>query len=113
MQDILYNASSCADINNYVRTKTGWLMELMTHVQWDAIDKAFDKITPYNKIRILKFQHNWLPTTAHLHDIYPLDSPKCLLQINRNFDGITLLRVACPNTGLLCKQSTYKPSIQT
>eukprot|EP00957_Ditylum_brightwellii_P057969 4395487-Ditylum_brightwellii.AAC.1 len=75
MQDILCNTSNCANINNYVRTKTSWSIELMAHIQCDAIGKAFDKLSLYNRIRVLKFQHNWLPTAVHLHDIYSSESP--------------------------------------
>eukprot|EP00957_Ditylum_brightwellii_P052066 3949362-Ditylum_brightwellii.AAC.1 len=136
-------------------------MELITHVHWDVFGQAFDKLSLYSKIRVLKFQHNLLPTMACLHDIYPSKSPKfpicahldedwkhlftcsckmacsarlhmfakfctglmksntnrtickVLLQINRSLDGITLSRAACPNTGLLHKQSTNAPSTQT
>eukprot|EP00957_Ditylum_brightwellii_P058165 4410950-Ditylum_brightwellii.AAC.1 len=38
---------------------------------------AFDALTLYNKIRVLKFQHNWTPTAARLGKLYPGDSCIC------------------------------------
>eukprot|EP00957_Ditylum_brightwellii_P165687 12613377-Ditylum_brightwellii.AAC.1 len=45
-------------------------MELIELVQWTALGRAFDGLSSYNKIRVLKFQHNWLPTAKRLHELY-------------------------------------------
>eukprot|EP00957_Ditylum_brightwellii_P074692 5677253-Ditylum_brightwellii.AAC.1 len=62
MQDVLRDASCCADIHAYVQQKTRWTLLIMDWVRWEAIGSAFDSLSLSNKICSLKFQHNWLPT---------------------------------------------------
>eukprot|EP00957_Ditylum_brightwellii_P192884 14686263-Ditylum_brightwellii.AAC.1 len=50
---------------------------MMTMVQWDALGHAFDALTLYKKIRVLKFQHNWIPIAARLGKLYPGESCIC------------------------------------
>eukprot|EP00957_Ditylum_brightwellii_P025118 1901296-Ditylum_brightwellii.AAC.1 len=86
VQDVLWDASGCADIQIYVRTKTVWVPEMMDWVWWQAIGSAFDSLSLRNKIRTLNFQHNWLPTMTHLHSLYPLESPLCPICAEANED---------------------------
>eukprot|EP00957_Ditylum_brightwellii_P187849 14302654-Ditylum_brightwellii.AAC.1 len=49
----------------------------MDWVQWFALGNAFDDLSLYNKIRVLKFQHNWLPTAKWLQRLYRTESAAC------------------------------------
>eukprot|EP00957_Ditylum_brightwellii_P037335 2825805-Ditylum_brightwellii.AAC.1 len=64
IQDILWDASNCTDIQTYIWKKTGWTAELMQNVQWPVLGNVFDSLSLYNKVWVLKFQHKWLPTAA-------------------------------------------------
>eukprot|EP00957_Ditylum_brightwellii_P012235 924152-Ditylum_brightwellii.AAC.1 len=77
MKKILHNASSCVDIQHCISTKTGLTIEMMSHVQWSALSNAFENLTLFNKIQVLKFQHNWLPMGSRLKELYLLESLKC------------------------------------
>eukprot|EP00957_Ditylum_brightwellii_P196518 14973259-Ditylum_brightwellii.AAC.1 len=42
----------------------------MDLVQWHALGQASENLPLHNKIRVLKFQRNWLPTATRLHKLY-------------------------------------------
>eukprot|EP00957_Ditylum_brightwellii_P067597 5131225-Ditylum_brightwellii.AAC.4 len=93
MQDVLQDASGCVDIQNYAQIKTRWVPEMMDWVWWQAIGSAFDSLSLRNKIRALKCQHNWLPTMAHLHSLYPSESPFCPICAEANEDWRHLINL--------------------
>eukprot|EP00957_Ditylum_brightwellii_P208023 15355529-Ditylum_brightwellii.AAC.1 len=71
MKEVLRDSASCVGIYYYIKIKTGWAHEQMDWVQWPAQSNAFDGLSLYNKIQVLKFQHNWLPTAKWLQRLYP------------------------------------------
>eukprot|EP00957_Ditylum_brightwellii_P100253 7639665-Ditylum_brightwellii.AAC.1 len=38
---------------------------------------VFESLTLYNKVRVLKFQHNWLPTAEQLGKFYHRETKLC------------------------------------
>eukprot|EP00957_Ditylum_brightwellii_P202085 15328509-Ditylum_brightwellii.AAC.2 len=46
-------------------------------VQWSAIDAAFNYLTLLNKVRAIKFQHNWLPIGTWMKKLSPSKSSCC------------------------------------
>eukprot|EP00957_Ditylum_brightwellii_P095034 7237423-Ditylum_brightwellii.AAC.1 len=50
MKESFRSAASCTDLPFYIHKKTGWTIEMMAMVQWDALGHAFDALTLYNKI---------------------------------------------------------------
>eukprot|EP00957_Ditylum_brightwellii_P191324 14567537-Ditylum_brightwellii.AAC.2 len=92
MQDVLRDASNCTDIKYYIGTKAGWIIDIMNQVQWAAIGSMVDSISLFNKVRALKFQHNWLSRKKHLHTFYPLDSSLCPICTAANEDWLHLFQ---------------------
>eukprot|EP00957_Ditylum_brightwellii_P128268 9782886-Ditylum_brightwellii.AAC.1 len=62
LQETLRNAANCSDTQDYICKKTRWLIDEFGKIQWQALGSVFESLTLPNKIRSLKFQHNWLPT---------------------------------------------------
>eukprot|EP00957_Ditylum_brightwellii_P212106 15366971-Ditylum_brightwellii.AAC.1 len=77
LKEVLRDSASCADIYQCIKTKTGWTIQLMDNVRWSALEAAFKILTLGNKVCVLKFQHNWLPTAKHMNEIYPQESAIC------------------------------------
>eukprot|EP00957_Ditylum_brightwellii_P160543 12221752-Ditylum_brightwellii.AAC.1 len=84
MKEAFRSAASCTDLPFYIRKKNGWSIKMMAMVQWDALGHAFDALTLYNKLQVLKFQHNWIPTATRLGKLYPGESciyPVCAQKV--------------------------------
>eukprot|EP00957_Ditylum_brightwellii_P201114 15324117-Ditylum_brightwellii.AAC.1 len=76
-KEVFRSAASCTDLPFYICKKTGWTIKMMAMVQWDALGHAFDTLTLYNKIQVLKFQHNRIPTATRLEKLYLGESCIC------------------------------------
>eukprot|EP00957_Ditylum_brightwellii_P068164 5174102-Ditylum_brightwellii.AAC.2 len=49
----------------------------MDQVWWSALGRAFKDHTLCNKVWLLKFQYDWLPTAKRMNRIYPQESAMC------------------------------------
>eukprot|EP00957_Ditylum_brightwellii_P129062 9844879-Ditylum_brightwellii.AAC.1 len=104
MQDILQNAANCTDICKYVKQKTGWTWSFFESVQWATVEASFHDLTLLNKVRVLKFQHNWLQTGARTHKFNPKESAQCLICTTAVEDWVHLFQ--CSHD-LACKSQTH------
>eukprot|EP00957_Ditylum_brightwellii_P127974 9759606-Ditylum_brightwellii.AAC.1 len=60
MKQFLRDSYTGSDIFEHTWTKTGLIIANMNKIDWDNLGTALERQQLFNKVRLVKFMHNWL-----------------------------------------------------
>ena len=60
-------ASNGRKLRHHIMKKTGWSQLVFDLVDWDALESALSKEPLSQRVRLIKFMHEWLPTMKRQH----------------------------------------------
>eukprot|EP00957_Ditylum_brightwellii_P209594 15362396-Ditylum_brightwellii.AAC.1 len=62
MKQFLCDSYTGSDTFEHNRTKTGLSIDDMNKIDWDNLRITLEQQQLFNKVRLVKFMHNWLNT---------------------------------------------------